>query len=136
MISCNCSENYQNWIINFYGKNIFQLLNVVFGFHLKVMHAAWAAQCKKLQILQCFKQFFFTIPKFQNRLALNWLNQISSKFLSLFSVFCLPGNKCLLQILNKDHTACLVNNICRMLNNFCLKFGSAKSEQACSEIWV
>ena len=41
---------------------------------------AWAAQCKKLQILQCFKQFFFTIPKFQNRLALNWLNQISSQF--------------------------------------------------------
>ena len=38
MISCNCSENYQNWIINFYGKYIVQLLNVVFGFHLKVMH--------------------------------------------------------------------------------------------------
>ena len=31
---------------------------------------AWAAQCKKLQILKCFKQFFFTIPKFENRLAL------------------------------------------------------------------
>ena len=71
---------------------------------------------KKLE-LQCFKSsrqiyinhFFFTIPKFQNRLALNWLNQIS----------------------NKNYLTHYI--VCRMSNNFCLKFGSANLEPACSE---
>ena len=48
-------------------------------------------------------------PKFQNRLSQNWLNQISNKNYLTHSI------------------------VCRMLNNFCLKFGSANFETACSE---
>ena len=56
------------------------------------------------------KQFCFSIPKFQNRLPQNWLNQISNKnYLTHSSI------------------------VCRMLDNFCLKFGSASLEPACSE---
>ena len=55
------------------------------------------------------KPFCFSIPKFQNRLPQNWLNQISNKNYLTHSI------------------------VCRMLNNFCLEFGSANLELACSE---
>ena len=61
-------------------------------------------------VVQIFlKPFYFSIPKLQNRLPLNWLNQISSKNYLIHSI------------------------VSRMLNNFCLKFGSANLEPACSE---
>ena len=79
---------------------------------LSLVH--WQSSEKTFSDIQCFKTSRANFSsKFQNRLALNWLNQISNKNYLTFYTLC-----------------------CCVLNNFYLKFGSANFEVACSEIWV